>query len=205
MRAMKYRMSAFSSSAKLRGFTLPEVMLALSVGSMVMLSAAKTYPLLRQQSQDMGQRFRLDQLLRQTALMIEKDIKRAGFCQGDDCQGEALRIGNVAGEAANSCLIVAYDLNRNGHWEGSGHPESDYFGFRLRQQALEVQRGVTQCQGNGWEKLLDPEEVIVSAFTLLPLSASKLGGLISLTIEAQWTRRPAIHRRIERIISGLNP
>ena len=44
-----------------RGFTLPEVMLALVFGSVIALGAAKTYPLLRQQSVAVGQQF-LNQL-----------------------------------------------------------------------------------------------------------------------------------------------
>jgi prepilin peptidase dependent protein B len=35
-----------------RGFTLPEVMLALTFGSLIALAAAKTYPVLRQHSVD---------------------------------------------------------------------------------------------------------------------------------------------------------
>lgn len=62
-----------------RGFTLPEVPLALSLGSLIMLSAAQLYPLLRSQSQDSAQRFRLEQLFSQVAMGIEKDIRRAGF------------------------------------------------------------------------------------------------------------------------------
>jgi len=37
------------------GFTLPEVMLAMGIGSMLLLGAAQTFPLLRQHSQDLAQ------------------------------------------------------------------------------------------------------------------------------------------------------
>uniref|UniRef100_UPI00236133E8 prepilin-type N-terminal cleavage/methylation domain-containing protein n=2 Tax=Serratia TaxID=613 RepID=UPI00236133E8 len=50
-----------------RGFTLPEVMLALVFGSVIALGAAKTYPLLRQQNVAVGQHFRLESTLRQLA------------------------------------------------------------------------------------------------------------------------------------------
>ena len=65
-----------------RGFTLPEVMLALVFGSVIALGAAKTYPLLRQQSVAVGQHFRLESTLRQLAFGIEKDLRRAGFAPG---------------------------------------------------------------------------------------------------------------------------
>ena len=63
-----------------QGFTLPEVMMAMGVGSMLMLSAAQVYPLMRQRSQSLGRHYQLDQLLRQTSFTIEKDLRRAGFC-----------------------------------------------------------------------------------------------------------------------------
>lgn len=98
------------------GFTLPEVMMAMGVGSMLMLSAAQIYPLMRQRSQSLGRHYQLEELLHQTAFTIEKDVRRAGFCNGI-CQGKTVIIGNASGEPAGSCIIVIYDLNRNGRWE----------------------------------------------------------------------------------------
>lgn len=70
-----------------RGFTLPEVMLALVFGSVIALGAAKTYPLLRQQSVAVGQHFRLESTLRQLAFGIKKDLRRAGFAPGSALAG----------------------------------------------------------------------------------------------------------------------
>lgn len=80
-----------------RGFTLPEVMLALVFGSVIALGAAKTYPLLRQQNVAVGQHFRLESTLRQLAFGIEKDLRRAGFCAGQ-CAGRPLLIGQAGGQ-----------------------------------------------------------------------------------------------------------
>ena len=114
-----------------QGFTLPEVMVAMGIGSMLMLSAAQIYPLMRQRSQSLGRHYQLEQLLRQTTFAIGKDIRRAGFCNGT-CEGKSVIIGNALGEAAKSCIIVIYDLNRNGSWDKPGTSEPAYFGFRLR-------------------------------------------------------------------------
>lgn len=65
-----------------RGFTLPEVMLALVFGSVIALGAAKTYPLLRQQSVAVGQHFRLESTLRQLAFGIEKICAAPVFAPG---------------------------------------------------------------------------------------------------------------------------
>ncbi|MGO4745759.1 prepilin peptidase-dependent protein [Serratia quinivorans] len=147
-----------------RGFTLPEVMLALTFGSLITLAAAKTYPVLRQHSVDVGRHYRLESVLRQLAFGIEKDLRRAGFCAGQ-CRGQPILISRVPGEAAGSCVIVAYDITRSGRWETLG-ADAGYFGYRLRQGMLEGQRGVKHCRGTGWERLLDNDEVRIDAFSV---------------------------------------
>ena len=162
-----------------RGFTLPEVMLALVFGSVIALGAAK-YPLLRQQSVAVGQHFRLESTLRQLAFGIEKDLRRAGFCAGQ-CAGRPLLIGQAAGEAAGSCVIVAYDITRSGQWLTSGE-DAGYFGYRLRNGALEGQRGVSQCDGGGWERLLDHDEVRIERFHVAIERGEHGGALARLTL-----------------------
>ncbi len=179
-----------------RGFTLPEVMLALVFGSMIVLGAAKTYPLLRQQNVAVGQHFRLESTLRQLAFGIEKDLRRAGFCAGQ-CAGRPLLIGQAAGEAAGSCVIVAYDIARSGQWLTSGE-DAGYFGYRLRNGGLEGQRGVSQCDGGGWERLLDQDEVRIERFHVAIERGDHGAALARLTL----TGRSASDTRIRRSLSG---
>ncbi|MFE8117559.1 prepilin peptidase-dependent protein [Brenneria goodwinii] len=190
---------------KQRGFTLPEILLALSLGSLIMLSAAQLYPLLRTQSQKSAQYFRLEQLFSQVAFGIEKDLRRAGFCAGE-CQGKAISIGNYAGEMAQSCLNVSYDLNCNGRWDGGGQQEGESFGYRLRAGALEIQSGEHSCQGQGdrWEKLFDPQEVTLTQFRLQRLHARPGAMLYQLQLAGYWTKRPLIRQKISRLIMGRN-
>lgn len=184
-----------------RGFTLPEMMLAMGIGSMLMLSAAHIYPLMRQRSQSLGRHYQLEQLLRQTIFTIEKDLRRAGFCNGF-CEGRTLIVGNASGEPVGSCAIVIYDLNRNGRWEKPGTAESEYFGYRLRQGGIEIQRGADECNSSGWEKLLDPAEVNVTKFVVTEHSGLNAGRLFSLELEARWSKDPLIHRQIIAQVAG---
>ncbi|WP_434221079.1 prepilin peptidase-dependent protein [Pectobacterium aroidearum] len=188
---------------KQRGFTLPEILLALSLGSLIMLSAAQLYPLLRSQSQDSAQLFRLEQLFSQVAMGIEKDIRRAGFCAGT-CQGKAISMGNYPGEAENSCLNVSYDLNRNGVWDGGEQQDAESFGYRLRGRALEIQSGAHNCQGDRWEKLFDPQEVVLTLFRLQRLTAQNGVALYELQLAGYWAKRPAVKQHIARLILGRN-
>lgn len=187
---------------KQQGFTLPETLLALGLGSLILLSAAQLYPLLRMQSQNSAQYFRLEQLLSQVVSGIEKDVRRAGFCAGA-CQGRAIGIGEYPGEMAQICLNVSYDLNLNGSWDG-GEQQDESFGYRLRAGALEVQSGAHNCQGNRWEKLFDPQEVTITLFRLQRINHSSSSTLYRLQLAGYWTKRPIIQQKISRLVMGRN-
>lgn len=184
------------------GFTLPEVLLAMTFGSLIALAAAKTLPMLRQQTVDMGRHYRLDLVLRQLAFGIEKDLRRSGFCAGQ-CNGRSLLISLAAGEAPGSCVIVAYDLDRNGNWDRGG--DAEYFGYRLRAGGLEGQSGVTQCQGSGWERLLDQEEVRIESFSVSQIAGRDGKSLMLFALSGRSTVRANIERRLEWAVSMEAP
>jgi len=62
-----------------------------------------------------------------------------------------------------SCVIVQWDANSNGIWDASA-AENDSTGFRLESGALETLRGATSCEGKGWEKLTDPNRLVIQHF-----------------------------------------
>lgn len=105
--------------------------------------------------------------------------------------------GQAAGEAAGSCVIVAYDITRSGQWLTSGE-DAGYFGYRLRNGALEGQRGVSQCDGGGWERLLDHDEVRIERFHVAIERGEHGGALARLTLAG----RSASDARIGRNLSG---
>lgn len=182
-----------------RGFTLPEAMLAMGIGSMLILGAMQFLPMLRQRTQQLSQHYQLDQLLRQTAHTLQKDFKRAGFCAGS-CNGKSLVVAQANGEANNSCIIVAYDLNRNGRWEAAGHSESEYFGYRLRDGKLESQRGVDNCNSSGWESMFDPKEVNLGQFELSLTRAASGSALLAMKIKANWKKRPNVSSELHTVV-----
>ncbi|MCI4185194.1 prepilin peptidase-dependent protein [Dickeya dianthicola] len=183
------------------GFTLPEVMLAMGMSSLIMLAVAQLLPLLRAQTQDSASLIRLEQLLGQTLFGIEKDIRRAGFCAGR-CQGSALTLEAGAMNQV-SCLSVAYDVNRNGRWETGEQPEPEFFSYRLRDGALEVQTGGPRCQGNRWEKLLDPSEVTIARFEVTKETPG-VQPRYRVLLEGYWTARPTRRRQVNSLVTGRN-
>ncbi|MBP2859698.1 prepilin peptidase-dependent protein [Dickeya oryzae] len=194
-------MLSVSTRRCVRGFTLPEVMLAMAVSSVTMLAVAQLLPLLRAQTQDSASLLRLEQVLRQTLFGIEKDIRRAGFCAGR-CQGTALTLETDASNLV-SCLSVAYDVNRNGRFETAEQSEPEFFSYRLRAGALEVQTGGPRCQGNRWERLLDPGEVTITRFDITR-ETSGVQPRYRLLLAGYWTTRPWQRQLVESLVAGRN-
>ncbi|CNF06155.1 MULTISPECIES: prepilin peptidase-dependent protein [Yersinia] len=185
------------------GFTLPEMMLALSIGSMIVFGSAQIFPKLRQQISILQQHYRLELALSQAMAMLEKDLRRAGFCHGE-CQGKAITTHHYPGEATDSCLIVAYDLNRNGRWEGEKHQESEYFGYRLRNKALEAQRGELNCVGGSWERVFDPKEVTITHFSISRLPEPTSAQIYKVQLAGQSTGNATVHHQLIYMIRGNN-
>ncbi|CFR06345.1 prepilin peptidase dependent protein B [Yersinia frederiksenii] len=195
--------SGHSLQEYMAGFTLPEMMLALSIGSLIIMAASQTFPKLRQQISYLQQHYHLELALSQVMAALEKDLRRAGFCHGE-CQGKAVTTHNYPGETTNSCLIVAYDLNHNGRWEGEKHPQSEYFGYRLHNKALEGQRGELNCSARGWEKLFDPQEITITHFSVNQLPRQVSGQIYRVQLAGQRKSHPAIHHQLTYTIRGNN-
>ena len=159
-------------SLKSAGFSLLEMLIAMAISAVLMLSAGRFLPLLLAENAGVLQRAQLRQELQQMMATLEKAVRRAGYCHGA-CGSGALKI-------SENCLLLRWDENSNGKWEAISHAESDYYGYRLRQQQLEMQRGVDQCQSAGWERLSDPAFMMLERF-----SVSQQDGQIRIVLQGQ--------------------
>lgn len=140
------------------GFSLLEMLLALALSAVLMLSVGRFLPLLLGETLRLQQRVQLQEDLRQLMQTLEKAVRRAGYCNGS-CGANGLSL-------AADCLLLRWDDNSNGRWERPADGDSDYYGFRLRQQQLETQRGVDNCAGSGWERLTDPAFLTIEQFSV---------------------------------------
>lgn len=179
---------------KRAGFTLPEMLIALAISGVVMLGAAKFLPLLQSNNLRILLTFQLQEELQLIMGTLEKSVRRAGYCHGK-CQGEALKI---TGDT-KPCLLVRWDENSNGKWEGPGNESSDYYGYRLRDGNLEAQRGVDECESGGWEKMNDPASMVISNFHLVREARQ-----IRLVLGGYARRFPQLPLTVERWITAEN-
>lgn len=157
---------------KIDGFSLLEMLIAMAISAVVMLSTGRFLPLLLAENAGVLQQAQLRQELQQIMVTLEKAVRRAGYCHGE-CGSGALKI-------SEHCLLLRWDENSNGKWEGVSYAESDYYGYRLRQQQLEMQRGVDQCQSAGWERLSDPAFMTVEQFGI-----SQQGAQIRIVLQGR--------------------
>ncbi|OCQ50775.1 hypothetical protein Ppb6_03872 [Photorhabdus australis subsp. thailandensis] len=188
---------------KQTGMTLLEVIVAMAIGSIILMAIAKSYPVFTRQIMELYQRYRLAYFVKQTLHIIEKDIRRAGYCQ-HYCDGNPIFINNKSDESENSCLIIAYDLNINNRWERPEHSESEFFGYRLSNKSVEWKRGAGNCQENGWERLFDPNEIGIDSFTIEKLRTNDGLVFIKLMLIARWFKHPSINYQYQAVIRLRN-
>ncbi|WP_159565800.1 prepilin peptidase-dependent protein [Budvicia diplopodorum] len=196
-----------------RGFSLLEMLIAMVLSSVMMVSVAAMYPALQHQSQSLYRLYRLEQSLRQVLRAIEKDIKRAGFYYssvdrggaqvGNNSGTKGIRIGAHPQSANSSCVLVEYDLNHNGAIEPAGSDNAEQFGYRWLADSMEQHRGPTDCSGVGWDKLLDPAEVVVTQFLVTRTDVGNQH-YFTLTLEGYWNKWPQLKRRVSGRISAKN-
>lgn len=172
------------------GFSLLETLIALAISAMLMLSLGRFLPLLLEQNLRLQQRVQLQQELEQIAGMLEKALRRAGYCRGT-CSGAPLTLAN-----SGSCVLLRWDENSNGRWEGAGHSDSDYYGYRLRSGQLEMQRGVEACHGSGWERITDPAFMLLERFQV-----SRQQRYLRLELAARAGQQQVT---LVRVIKGIN-
>lgn len=158
----------------LRGFSLIEVLIAMAISSTLLLSTSRFLPGLQHAILLQSGERALEEEMWQRLFAIGKQLQRAGYCAGS-CQGEGLHIGRQG-----SCAIVKWDANSNGTWDSSSS-ENDSTGFRLESGTLESLRGATSCEGKGWDKLTDPDRLVVQKFIVS--KATRPGFAPALDIE----------------------
>jgi len=139
------------------GFSLTEVLIAMAISSILLLSTSRFLPGLQRAVLLQSGQQELEEEVWQRLFAIGKQLQRAGYCAGQ-CQGDGLVIGRQG-----QCVIVQWDANSNGSWDSSVS-ENDRVGFRLDSGALGTQRGAASCDGKGWEKLTDPDRLVIQQF-----------------------------------------
>lgn len=185
-------------SLKQQGFSLTEVLIAMAISSVLLLSAARFLPALQQSVTVLTKQQELKEELWLRITGIGKHLQRAGYCAGE-CAGEALKIGQ-----GGECVIVQWDENSNGRWETAPAAAAEQTGFRLNGGALETLRGATQCQGKGWERMTDPGRITVLRFQVQRMTRPGFAPELSLALAATLNGQRNGGVEVQHIVTGFN-
>lgn len=152
----------------MRGQTLVGTLLAISLGTALLLVLLAWFSKSQWEQKQRWQRLNLQQALQQKLQLIAKDVRRIGYLAIPDratpilqtnlrsftqnTQGRMFSIRHKLGENSQSCLVFAYDMDHSGCF-GSTFTEQrcvikgrnntnelyrEMFGFRLNQGRLET-------------------------------------------------------------------
>lgn len=161
-----------------KGFSLLEVLIAMTISSILLLSTSRFLPGLQRGVLVQSGQQELEDEVWQRLFAIGKQFQRAGYCAGH-CQGQGMIIGRQG-----RCAIVLWDANSNGQWDSTAS-ENDSTGFRLESGSLETLRGATSCDGKGWDKLTDPERVLIEQFMVTKTDHDGFAPVISIELRAR--------------------
>lgn len=181
-----------------RGFSLIEVLVAMSLSSILMLGTMRLLPSLQRAVLHESQLNLMRDDLWQLAFAIGKQVQRAGYCHGA-CSGQGMEIRDNG-----HCLVVQWDANHNGKWEGATATEPEQTSYRLRNKSIEIQRGGTPCSGKGWERLTDPAQFNIETFAVARQARPGRKPLITISIAASTAQHPSRRLSVEQRVVGYN-
>ena len=149
-----------------RGYTLVELMISLTISMVIVLGGVNLYLSVIDTSLTLHESNLLTEEMRAVSEVLVSDVRRAGYWGWDPVTGPGdvwsnpftagsndLSVSAAAGEAANSCILYTYDLDKDGLVDAA-----ENYGFRLLSNTVQAYTsGAFSCTGGTWTNLTSPE------------------------------------------------
>lgn len=151
-----------------RGLSLVELMVGAAIGLIVVAAAGSVVAAHAIAARRVQLEARLMQDLRGAAELVGRDLRRAGHwaaaASGVRRGDEPVAVNPHAEMAPASAAagVVALSFS-TGAGDATSVDDSERFGFRLRNGAIEMQLGT-----RNWQALSDPATVVVTSFSVVP-------------------------------------
>ncbi|MDO6694041.1 prepilin-type N-terminal cleavage/methylation domain-containing protein [Aliiglaciecola sp. 3_MG-2023] len=196
-----------SSGPKSFGFSLVELLIAMTIG----LSAVASLAGFVGNSAAINSKYlmlmRLNEELNTVADLIAADLQRAGFNADISKAIEdpdiylsqfyyPVVIDKHPKENSHSCILYAYDKDKNGviNVEGS----SEDYGFRLHNNAVEMRQDGANCTAGGWQDLTDTSVTKVEDLQFTIIFSSQSSMAIRIHLSASVKKHSSISQQIVR-------
>ncbi|MEP1384964.1 MAG: prepilin peptidase dependent protein B [Paraglaciecola sp.] len=163
-----------SQKCKQNGNSLVELMISIVLGfaSMTAMSSLVGHGIAL--NSQLMTKSRLNAEINAVLAVISQDLGRAGYHAFtkellDDPTTfinpfyQSVALSEYNNESANSCIIFAYDRNKNGKLDVVNTNEN--YGYRLRDNAIEMRIDGLGCDKGGWQDLTDSTLIKVNALS----------------------------------------
>lgn len=152
-----------------RGFSLVELMVAITIGLFILLGLTSFLSNNLRSSAQLSAATRLNQEMRSIMALMSRDIRRAGYW-GNATSGIGVTVPlfdnpfDDVNVATAGCILYSYDFDADGALTGN-----EQFGFLLDGNTIKARStssGSPSCASSAaWQPLSDPNTVIYTALT----------------------------------------
>ena len=179
---------------KQRGFSLLEVLVALTLSGVLLLGALRLFPALQRNILYLYQSSSARESVWQLAYRIGKHLQRAGYCRGV-CTIQPLQI-----EQGGSRVLI--------QWQGANQPGTTgsrykQTGYRLHQGELQILKSVREYDGELWERISDSGLVTLTHFSITRQLRSREPPLLIIHLVARQKPYSTLIQ-IRHIVRGEN-
>lgn len=180
-----------------RGINLVELMIGLVVGLIVLAAMSAVYLNTSRGSRDTINANRLNQDLRAIMDIMVADIRRAGYWGTADTGTNPFTGATTNIVVASNCILYSYDATYNGGTAGTADAGTDFFGFRLNGNTIQMidpagnlASTAGACSDAQWQSLTDPNTINVSALSFTtgrPTSTDPGSQCMNVDTNTTWT------------------
>ncbi|GAA6184185.1 prepilin-type N-terminal cleavage/methylation domain-containing protein [Aliiglaciecola sp. NS0011-25] len=189
------------------GFSLIELLIAMVIGMSALASLAGFIGNAAASNSKFLMLMRLNEELNTVTNLITAEIQRTGFnaeitaaINNPDIYlsqfHQPIVISKHPKESSDSCILYAYDKDKNGVINLEGSDEN--YGFRLHNDAVEMRQDGADCAAGGWQDLTDSSVTSVEElrFSIIFISESTIG--IRIHISASVKQHSTMSKQITR-------
>lgn len=207
---------------KIKAFTLLELIIAMSMGMIIMVGTIAVFLALLKQNRALLEVNRLDRDLNNAMSIMVTDIQRAGYwgLASTSKTNPFMTVGSTdITVTSGNCILFTYDSNGNGTLPAVGTGTDDKrYGYRLSGGAIQyrpVSSTNFSCASSAgtWTNLTDPNVVTITALSfVLNNTAITIGGgpattnlrQVVITITGQLVKDATLTKTITRTVRVYN-